>query len=312
MALGENMTDRASSGRQAQAGAGQPMDVAKYAGWVIDGYGGNKKHMDAEAARRVTLSAASSVQAEESGLKGRGAHRLESSAYQVGKSVLGNYADRVEEGYPAGEARAMAVRAAAGYYNERGEPKQAYGTVNVKEFSAGTIDEYRGRAAIDGAASARQSSTRIAAENAAVGNGVNYVRASKLADASVSGDQPRLGLTVQFARIEPARRTGAQRRRQPLFDKALANPLDGRHAHPHRLGNLGVDLTRPSLTLIGVKQDASMGQPPCRTLAARDQPLQFPAFVRLQRDLVAFGRHRHLRQLRSLPRQQPRPRLIPR
>jgi hypothetical protein len=77
--------------------------------------------------------------------------------------------------------------------------------------------------------------------------------------AAGQSDQPRFGLTVQFARIEPWRRTGAQRRLHPLFDKALANPLDGRHAHPHRLGNRGVDFARPSHALIGVKQDTSMG-----------------------------------------------------
>src|SRR4051794_5409731 len=55
-----------------------------------------------------------------------------------------------------------------------------------------------------------------------------------------------------------------------LFDKALTNPLDRRHAHPHRLGDLGVDPARPSLALIGVEQDTAMGQPPGRTFVARD------------------------------------------
>src|SRR3982751_7212 len=95
------------------------------------------------------------------------------------------------------------------------------------------------------------------------------------------------------------RRTGAQGSLQSLFDKALANPLNGRHAHPHRLGNRLVDLARPTLSTIGMTQDTSMGEPPSRALAARDQLLQLPAFVRLQRYLVALARHRRLRQ--SIP-----------
>src|SRR3982751_4280806 len=106
-------------------------------------------------------------------------------------------------------------------------------------------------------------------------------------------------------KIKPRRRTGAQGGFQSLFDKALANSLDGRHAHPHRLGNLLVDLARPSLSTIGMKQDPSMGEPPSRALTARNQLLQLPAFVSLQRYLVAFGQHRRLRQFHPpLPRQQ--------
>ena len=196
-----------SGPRQGREGVGRPMDVAAFAGRTVDAYEDNRRHMGAEDARRVALILASSAQREESGLRGKEAGRFEGSAYKVGRSVLDTYDARIEEGFPAREARSEAVRVAAGFYNDRGEPRQPYGTLDVREFSARTIEEYRGRAAIDGARPARQSSTRYAAENVAVGNGVNYVRAGKLADASVNRYEAKVarGMEPDRARDETAR-----------------------------------------------------------------------------------------------------------
>jgi len=166
------------------------MNVAKYAARTIDSYEKNKRTMPAEDARRVTLSAIPAAQRDESRLKGQDAHQFEMAAFKVGQTTLDIYTERLEH-YPAGKARAAAVGIAADFYNDRAEPKQPRGTLDVKAFAARVIDQYVFMAELHGRTAARQSTT-YATSTTAEANGVNGTRAARLADASIN-EYERLG-----------------------------------------------------------------------------------------------------------------------
>lgn len=87
-----------------------------------------------------------------------------------------------------------------------------------------------------------------------------------------------------------ARSVGAQRRRQALFDEALAQALDGRDADLERFGNASVAPSRPARGLVSLEQDLRVLEPAHVRLAAREQLAQLRALVRRQRDPI-FLRH---------------------
>src|SRR4051794_13681140 len=98
-------------------------------------------------------------------------------------------------------------------------------------------------------------------------------------------------LPVQLAPVEPRGRPGQQRRRQPLLHEPLARPLDRAHAHPHRRRDRRVDPPRAAVRLVGLEQDARVGQLARVGLAARDHALELAPLPRRERDPVPL-RHR--------------------
>jgi hypothetical protein len=113
----------------------------------------------------------------------------------------------VEEGWPARKAHADAARIVRDRFNERGEPRQPHGTLDVKEYARRTIDAYRDRAALVGPAAAK-SSTVYAVATTAEANGVNGTRAARVASASIS-EYERLG--AKGAPHDLARNAAARR-----------------------------------------------------------------------------------------------------
>jgi hypothetical protein len=105
------------------------------------------------------------------------------------------------------------------------------------------------------------------------------------------GEEMGFLLPVQLAPVEPWGRPGQQRRRQPLLHEPLAHPLDRAHAHPHRRRDRRIDPPRAAFRLVGLEQDARVGQLAGVGLAARDHALELAPLLRRERDPVPL-RHR--------------------
>src|SRR5829696_3841120 len=99
-----------------------------------------------------------------------------------------------------------------------------------------------------------------------------------------------------------------QRRLQPLPGEPLAHPSDRRAAYLQSIGDLGVGpggFVGSILGLVGLEQDARMGQLARRGVAARDQALQLATLVPAQaHGVVPLPRHREVSSY-SLPRGRP-------
>jgi hypothetical protein len=79
---------------------------------------------------------------------------------------------------------------------------------------------------------------------------------------------------------------------EPLFDKAPAHALDGRDPNLERLGNALIRPARSAIGLIGFKQDLRVLDLANIGLAAREQPLQFIAFVSREGHPIPLGHDR--------------------
>jgi hypothetical protein len=102
------------------------------------------------------------------------------------------------------------------------------------------------------------------------------------------GDEVRLGRPVEAPGIDPVRRLAVERRRQPILDKAAANATDGGGMDLDGTGDRDVGPARSALPLVGLEQDAGMGQPPGGGRALADQGAELGAFVLGQDDGI-FG-----------------------
>ena len=81
-----------------------------------------------------------------------------------------------------------------------------------------------------------------------------------------------------------------QHRLEPFFDQLLTNPGDSHQAGVQRRSDPAVAPSFPSLTCIGLQQDAGPGQLPCRVLATLDQGIQTLSLFRTElHDILLYG-----------------------
>ena len=85
---------------------------------------------------------------------------------------------------------------------------------------------------------------------------------------------------------------GAQRRGEPLLDKALAHALHGRDPGREGLGDARVWPGRPTVGLIGLEQDLGVLDLANIGFAARQQPLKLVAFRKGEGNAVLLGHGR--------------------
>ncbi len=82
---------------------------------------------------------------------------------------------------------------------------------------------------------------------------------------------------------------GAQRRGEPLLDKALANALHGGAAHPYSLSDALIRPTRSAFSLVSLEQNLGVLDLANIGLAASEQTLKLLAFLDSKRDPVLLG-----------------------
>src|SRR5215204_2961360 len=121
-------------------------------------------------------------------------------------------------------------------------------------------------------------------------------------------DQMGLLLSIELLRFGGLGSAVDQCRLQPLPGEPLAHPSDRRAAYLQSIGDLGV---RPGgfvgsiFALVGLEQDARMGQLARRGVAASDQAFQLAAILSGQaHGVVPLPRHREASSC-SLPRGRP-------
>ena len=75
--------------------------------------------------------------------------------------------------------------------------------------------------------------------------------------------QMRFLLPVELAVVLAVGWASVEGRFQALLDVLLAHPRDGRLAHLHGFGDIGIDPARTLGALVGFEQDAGMGELTC-------------------------------------------------
>src|SRR5215217_638553 len=86
--------------------------------------------------------------------------------------------------------------------------------------------------------------------------------------------------------ILPRRRSSVERRIETLLEVLPANPGHGGLARLHRLGDLLIDPARSLGTLVGLQQDASVGELACGDGARGYEPLEVVSFSVAEDDWI--------------------------